>query len=30
MILETQKGVDENGTDWDIVNLKLLRSLIET
>ena len=29
MTLETQKGVDENGTDWDIINLKTLRGLIE-
>lgn len=30
MVLETKKGTDETGTDWDVVNLEVLRGLIET
>jgi endonuclease IV len=26
-ILETEKGKDENGRDWDAVNLEALRAL---
>ncbi|MDA7951310.1 MAG: deoxyribonuclease IV [Pirellulaceae bacterium] len=29
MYLETPKGVDDNGEDWDVVNLRTLRSLIK-
>lgn len=28
MTLETQKGTDEKGNDWDVVNLEVLRGLI--
>ena len=27
MYLETPKGEDENGEDWDVINLRTLRSL---
>ena len=30
MALETKKGTDDTGTDWDVVNLRVLRDLIKT
>ena len=27
-ILETEKGVDEQGRDWDAINLEVLRGLL--
>jgi deoxyribonuclease-4 len=29
MYLETDKGEDDNGEDWDVVNLRTLRSLVD-
>ncbi len=29
MYLETEKGVDDEGVDWDLKNLQTLRSYVE-